>query len=356
MKTWFLFLLTFTSLSSASTVDSLLNSLSLEEKIGQMIIVYHSPLSFLKKYNIGGTLVMRNMISNEEKFTKSLSKMQDSLKIPLLVSIDQEGGTVNRLSKKAQWKNAPSAEVISDWSFQKSFDYHHNIAEKLNELGINLNLAPVLDPQYDCHDSATYMKEKKRAFALGYDDALLGFTSAFTEHNIGTTAKHFPGYDALVNSDYHIATSDADSAFLETILEPFKEFSDQYQFIMMSSILYENISSEPAVFSKTMVNLAKDIAPNMVVMTDDLWGAAVRSYVYDGPNMSTKTYPDTAFAKVVDLSFRAGNDMLMITYPQKVPLMIKTIKEIAERDPSYRKAIDISVRNILIQKQKLQLF
>ncbi len=352
MKSLVIFLSLLCTTISARSVDSLLNSFTLEQKIGQMIIVYHAPLSFLEKYHIGGTLVMRNMISDENKFTKSLTKIQDSLTVPLLVSIDQEGGTVNRLSQKAEWKNAPSAEEFSSWSYTKSYEYHKKIASKLNELGVNINLAPVLDPQYASDGSATYMKNERRAFSENSDSAIDGFITAFTEQNIATTAKHFPGYDAPVNSDHDIAISNADSVQLDNYVAPFKKWKNQNSAIMMSSIIYKTISNEPAVFSKTMVSLAKETSISSVIMTDDLWGAALRSYQYEGP-MGTKSYPDSAFAKVVSRSFLAGNDMLMITYPQKVPLMIETIKELTVKNPDLLKEIDISVRKILLLKKRL---
>ncbi len=337
-------------------VDSILENLTLEEKIGQMIIVYHAPLSFLKQYNIGGTLIMRNMIANEAAFSKSIKEIQEEMTIPIITSIDQEGGKVNRLVRKPQFTDAPSAEILSDWSYDESYNYHQIVAAKLTELGINLNLAPVLDPELNSRSHPTFMKEEGRSFTESGDSALTAFIKAFTDVNIGTTAKHFPGYDAAVNSDHHIAISDADSLQLERYLLKFRQYKNQYQAIMMSSILYTDISDLPAVFSKPMVDLAKSVDSTAVIVTDDLWGAAVRAYVYDGPNMSNSTYPDTAFAKVVTLAFEAGNDMLMVTFPQKVPLMIETIKESVMKDESFEEEIDKSVRRILELKLELGLF
>lgn len=329
--------------------------MTMEEKIGQMIIVYHAPLSFLEKYNIGGSLIMRKMIRDEEGFATSLKEIQSSLPIPLIVAVDQEGGKVNRLSQKAAWKSAPSAEEMSGWTKDSVYHYHSQIAKKLQELGINLNLAPVLDPQLNSNGEPTYMKNERRAFAPDCDSTIVGFISAFTDLSIATTAKHFPGYDATVNSDHHIAMSDADSLQIANYLTLFKRFHQEYQAIMMSSILYSKVSDQPAVFSKKMVSLAREIDSNAVIMTDDLWGAALRSYTYEGENMATKSYPDSAFAKIVSLSFLAGNDMLMITYPRKVPIIIATIKKEAENNPELIEQIDRSVYRVLKLKQWMGL-
>ncbi len=342
-------------LKEPTVVDSILSTLTLYEKIGQMIIVYHAPLSFLQRYNIGGTLIMRNMIANESAFSESIKEIQEKMSIPIITSIDQEGGKVNRLVRKPQFADAPSAEELSGWSYNESYEYHQNVAAKLTELGINLNLAPVLDPELNSHNRPTFMKNEGRSYSSDGDSALTAFITAFTDANIGTTSKHFPGYDAAVNSDHDIAISDADSSQLELYLSKFRQFADQYQAIMMSSILYSNISDKPAVFSRPLVDLAKSIDSTAVIVTDDLWGAALRAYVYDGPNMSNSSYPDSAFAKVITLAFEAGNDMLMVTFPQKVPLMIETIKESVARDETYEDHIDESVRRILNLKLELGL-
>lgn len=309
----------------------------------------------MNKYNIGGTLIMRNMIKKEAKFKKELNSTQNKIKVPLLVTIDQEGGTVNRLSYTKLWKSALSAEEMSDLSLDSSYNYHKKIASKLKYLGVNLNLAPVLDPRTTQSNHPTFMMTQKRAFKPGADSSLIGFIKAFTDSNIGTTAKHFPGYDAMVNSDHDIALSPTDSLQLSKYIERFKKFSNEYQAIMMSSIIYKNLSPIPAVFSEKIVNLAKVTSPEAVIMTDDLWGKAVRSYTYSGTDLRTKNYPDSAFIKVTDLAFKAGNDMLMITYPAKVPLMIQAISKLAKQEPKYLQSINESVHRILTLKYKLGL-
>jgi beta-N-acetylhexosaminidase len=320
-----------------------------------MIIVYHSNQEFMTKYQIGGTLIMRNMIKKEAKFKRELSSTQKKMKIPLLVTIDQEGGTVNRLSSFPQWKTALSAEEMSDLTADSSYNYHKKISSKLKKIGVNLNLAPVLDPRKTAEDLPTFMMTQKRAYKVGADSALLGFIRAFTDSSIGTTAKHFPGYDATVNSDHDIALSISDSVQIQKYIDNFKKYNQEFQSIMMSSIIYQNLSNDPAVFSKKIVDIAKNTAPDAVIMTDDLWGKAVRSYTYSGTDLSTKNYPDSAFIKVTDLAFKAGNDMLMITYPAKVPLMIQAISKLAKQEPKYLQSINESVHKILTLKYKLGL-
>ena len=90
-------------------------------------------------------------------------------------------------------------------------------------------------------------------------------------------------------------------------------------------------------------------------MTDDLWGAALRGYVLPDSTVPPAGYPDSAFALLVEYAVRAGNDMLMITYPRKVPLMLTAITAMAENDASVKTHLDDAVRRILKAKKKLGL-
>jgi beta-glucosidase-like glycosyl hydrolase len=92
-----------------------------------------------------------------------------------------------------------------------------------------------------------------------------------------------------------------------------------------------------------------------VVMTDDLWGTALRSYVLDGADVHPVHYPDSAFGRLVEEAVRAGNDVLMITYPRKVPLMIAVIERLAERDSRVREHVDAAARRIILCKRRLKL-
>lgn len=355
-KNLFILLLLVLSCSlSARTVDSTLNSMSIDEKIGQMIIVYHSPLFFLKKYNIGGTLVMSNMITDTNTFRSKIESINQSMNIVPFISIDQEGGQINRVNKIPHWKRTPSASDLSSWKPINVFKYERKIGQLLNSLGINVNLAPVMDPQFSFENKPTLMCKSRRAFGDSADSSLYAYLLAFNSVNIATTAKHFPGYDSPDNSDHTVSYSNISKERLEQYIDRFKQFSNSYQFIMMSSIVYRKISSKPAVFSKDIVSMARELNPNIIITTDDLWGRALRSYVYNGPNMSNKSYPDWAFEKIAQLSFLAGNDMLMITYPAKVPIIINGIKKLIKEDPTLIESLNSSVKRILLLKEKLGL-
>ncbi|MGD9201673.1 MAG: glycoside hydrolase family 3 N-terminal domain-containing protein [Chitinispirillia bacterium] len=349
---------TYVSSIADDQADKIISELSLKEKVGQMILVYNSPLDFLKKYNIGGVLIMHNMLKKPSELKGKLDMVQKKIRIPLIVSIDQEGGTVNRLSSMSRWKKTPSAEAISQWSEDSIIDYYRKVALALLDIGINLNLAPVLDPAKNHAGNKTYIAIKKRAYGTQVNEILppaQSFIKAFNEKNIGCVVKHFPGYDVDVNSDYKIAISTADSMAVIRNTAPFKAMEKNYDGIMMSSILYKVFCQEPAVLCKKMVKLARDISPGGVIITDDLWGTALRSYTYPGKKIDHLNYPDSAFVRIVELAVKAGNDMLMITYPIKVELIIDKIIEMANEDKAILEHVNAAVRRIMLLKSKLKL-
>ena len=345
--------------STSPLVDSIYSTLTPRARAGQMILVYNSPLSFLESSGVGGVLIMGGMLRKPELLSQNLLVAQETLPIPLLVSIDQEGGLINRLSRIEKWKNAPSAQEMSTWESDSITTYQSAVALDLIDLGINLNLAPVLDPYTNELDETTHIGNEKRSFGTGVEEIVkpaIAFAEGFTQNNVGCVIKHFPGYNIKENSDKNVSVSNADSSEIYAFMQPFFAFRTGATAVMMASVLYEKVCDKPAVFCSDIVEQARKIDPNILVMTDDLWGTAVRSFTYPNKEITTKSYPDSAFARVVELSVLAGNDVLMITYPQKVELMITTIMRMAKEDPSVAHHVEEAVKRILYQKEKLGLF
>lgn len=350
--------LALAGVSHASRIDSVLGTMSLSEKIGQMILVYHSPLEFLQEHRVGGVLIMQSMLKSPEELRRELDTIQRTLPVPLLVAIDQEGGKVNRLSPLQRWRNTPSAGQMAAWSADSIMSYWAPAALELHALHINLNLAPVLDPAVNARGEQTFIAKRERSFGNGAERILkpaMAFAKAFTENGTQCVAKHFPGYDAVTNSDHDIAVSSADSAWLASSVEAFVRMKQLISGVMMSSIHYEAISEKPAVFSPSMVGWAREALGDVVVMTDDLWGTALRSYMLPGQRIHAVHYPDDAFGRLVREAVLAGNDMLMITFPRKVPFMIETITALADQNEQVRVHIENAARRILSSKDRLGL-
>ena len=339
-------------------IDSLLGTLGPQEKAGQMVLVYNSPYAFLRDNKVGGVLVMQNMLKEPCSLRVHLSRAQKKLPIPLLITIDQEGGAVNRLAPLTGWKKTPSARELGEWKPDSVRSYARRVAAKLRRIGINMNLAPVVDPAMNSENNETYMGRKNRSFGNSMETitpAACAFIKGFSDRNVLCAAKHFPGYDVTTNSDLEAASSGADSQAIAGYASVFSALEPLIAGIMMTSIRYRAVSDTPAVFSPSMVSRARDISGDNIIMTDDLWGAALRGYVLPDSTVRPARYPDSAFVRLVEYAVRAGNDLLMITYPRKVPLMITAITAMAESDASVKEHIDNAVRRILKAKKKLGL-
>jgi len=276
-----------------------------------------------------------------------------------MVAIDQEGGKVNRLGRIPAWSQIPSAADIKHKTPDSIIAYNHTIATALSKLNINVNLAPVLDPTHDFLGEPAFMKLSGRSFGKNEQEIVppaTAFIEGFSQKGIMCFSKHFPGYDVSSNSDHHIAISQADSTTVLKNTLPFKKTISKVGGVMMSSIHYQKFTNHPSVFSKKIVTWARNMDSEKIIITDDLWGTALRAYVSQKDSVHPIKYPDADFAKLTELAFLAGNDMLMITFPQKVKIMQQTIIQLCKQNPKLVNQIDDSVYRILKAKQSIGLF
>ncbi|NLB62851.1 MAG: glycoside hydrolase family 3 protein [Fibrobacter sp.] len=355
------FLLTIfltSSIISATNIDSLWQALSLRQRIAQMVLVYHSPVFFMQKHEFGGVLVMSPSLRKPEQLKKDLDTLQATLKIPLIVSLDQEGGKVNRLNRFAAWKNEPSAEEQASMGLDSLENYAHRVSLKMAEIGMNTNLAPVLDPSLNSHGEATFMAHSRRSYGKKPVEIIKNaqaFSKGMARGGMMCVSKHYPGYDSQGNSDHEIAMSDADSVDLLRYREPFIALAPYTHSIMMTSVQYHKFSQSPAVFDPKIVGWVRQDHPEAVIMTDDLWGAALRSWISQKPKVDNH-YSAADFKKLVLIAVRAGIDMLMITYPIKAVEMIDLLADEAQKDPALLQRINESSLRILQMKKRGGLF
>lgn len=335
-----------------------LGNLTLEQKVAQLFLVYHSPADFMAEHGFGGSLVMQSMVLEAGALEESLREARQLCAVPLLVAMDQEGGQINRMQPLPGFEVVASAEEMGLWSADSVRVYLQPVAARLHELGVNLNLAPVLDPSINVDLQPTLMRSRQRAF--GKDSRTIvpparAFMDGFADHGILCVVKHFPGYAVQENSDHEVAESLADRSALLGYVHPFASCMDGAGGVMMSSILFSFVSDRPAVFDSSLVALARCGFEDRLVMTDDLWGTALRSWV-SGGDVERANYPTEDLRRLTMLSFNAGNDMLMITYPAKAVLMKEVLVEAIGGDHPMEEKLDQSVYRILLLKAKLGLF
>jgi len=331
------------------------DSLSIKQKAAQMVMVYLSPAQFLIENEFGAVLVMKNHLKDTAAFKARIKEANEGLKIPLLVASDQEGGFVNRLGGISEkWKHAPSAKEMRDMPTDSVRELARDIGGELMELGINMNLAPVLDPAKDHRKKNSFMEESARSWEKDSTstEKVQAFVQGMHQSGVVCVSKHFPGYDSWTNSDHQIAISASPKKKIAYNVEFFKRLSDDIPVTMMSSVRFIRISSRPAVFEPKIVKMARDMDPETVILTDDLWGVSLRAWVSGTERVKSKGYPRKDFRKLIRTALTAGNDMFMITYPAKAVEMVNYLVQISKNNKTYRKRIEESAARILKMKYK----
>ncbi len=336
----------------------ILTSLTLEEKVGQLFIVYHGPAAFMAEHGFGGSLVFSSMVKKPEELQASLAEAQRLCKIPLLVAIDQEGGKVNRLQSVLGLEDTPSAAQMAEMEAAEIAAVTRPWAVAMIRLGINTNLAPVLDPAVGPEGNLTLMGQRERAFGRSPEEIIppaSAVMSSLAGDGIGCIVKHFPGYNVLQNSDHELAVSSATLAVLDAQIVAFTGAMPQALGVMMSSIRFIAISETPAVLDPYWVGRARCGYSDRLVMTDDLWGGALRGWVSGTHTVDPVDYPPDDLRRLVLLAFDAGNDMLMVTFPRKAIEMKAILVEEITGDPVRQARLDGAVLRILQAKSDLSL-
>ena len=174
--------------------EKLLTEMTLEEKVGQMFIMgfwgtepdYYIT-KMIQERNIGGVILFKYNIQDSVQLTKLSSDLQTlSKKIPLLISIDQEGGVVSRLDTSIVTEITAQSEITKE---RDAYNISKKRAKELKALGITVNFSPVLD-NIQKEDSFLY----DRVFRN--DISLLGnaMISGYLNGGIVAVPKHFPGH------------------------------------------------------------------------------------------------------------------------------------------------------------------
>ena len=267
-----------------------LTTFSDEQSAGQRLMVgfdgteLNPDLKFLiKTLHVGGIILFARNLINPDQIKRLCSSIQEYARScgrpPLFISIDQEGGRVARLKEPfTQFPGNPKMEGPGD-----AIHFARVTAAELTEIGVNMNLAPVLDVAPQGIDSV----QSSRVF--GHDPLWVSeLGTVVIDHlqanHIMAVAKHFPGIGRIV-LDPHDEISDLDvdvDAMQSTDLLPFKAaINNDVAGIMLSHIRYPKIDAKwPASLSPTIVGdlLRKQMGYGGVIMTDDLDMGAIKKH------------------------------------------------------------------------------
>ena len=192
-------------------ITELLASMTVEEKIGQLFLVRcraDTAAEDIKEYRLGGFVMFASDYENKtpDEAAASAASYQAASDIPLVIAVDEEGGTVVRVSKYPQYRSEPflsPAALYSAGGLEAVLSDLDEKAALLRSVGVNCNLAPVCDVS---QNSSDYIYPR----TLGYGaeetaDYVSASVSRYTADGMGCVLKHFPGYGG--NSDTHMGFS-----------------------------------------------------------------------------------------------------------------------------------------------------
>lgn len=283
-----------------------LKNMSIDQKIGQLLLVRYpeeEQKDVLKKYQFGGYLFFAKDFRNKTKdeVISMINDLQSTSKIPILTAVDEEGGVVVRVSSNPNLRSErflSSQKLYELGGFDKIKEDTIEKSNLLKELGLNLNLAPVVDVSTNKDD---YMYER----SIGQNSDITAeyaktVISASKGSGVSYTLKHFPGYGN--NIDTHTASS-IDNRSLDDIekndLPPFKAgIEAKAEAILVSHNIVDSIDNKnPASISQKVHKLLrKNLNFSGIVITDDLEMGA------------TKDIEDKSVKAIL-----ADNDLLIVT-------------------------------------------
>lgn len=266
---------------------------SIDEMIGQMIIVgYHGDnvdssgfktiLQQIENNRISGVILFEHNIKDKKNLIEMTEKIKSTKsKYAPFISIDQEGGYVQRLNKKNGFKDYPTFQSVSEMTKKDASKIYSDMAFDLYKSGFNLNFTPCVDLGTN---KDSIISKKERSFSNDYDKVIDYSKIVINEHkkyNVITTLKHFPGHGSAIG-DTHLGFVDATSTWDKNELQPYISLLkyNPNQMVMVAHTFNGNFDSQyPSSLSKKTIKgyLRKKLKFNGVVITDDLDMLAVKN-------------------------------------------------------------------------------
>ena len=301
--------------------------------IGQMIMggvrdfydtgIKQELLADIKAGRLGGIILFeKNLlpVDSKKELASLILECQKNSNTPLLVSIDEEGGRVNRLKPKYGFHKPPSAESLGKINNLDTTRYYSGLTAKaLYDLGINVNFAPNVD--VNINPDNPVIGKIGRSFSSDYQTVAAhaaAYISGHDEYNIATAIKHFPGHGSS-KDDTHLGVADVSETWVIEEIYPYKMLIDSnvVKAVMTSHVVNRSLdeSKLPGTLSNKIVNgvLRGLLGFDGVVFTDDMQMKAIAD--------------NYGLEKSIELAINGGVDVLV--FANNVPNHdVVTVREV----------------------------
>jgi len=306
--------------------EAVMKKMTLEDKIGQMFFPRFNLTTYpddIKNKKPGGyVLFAYDFNTTNESFiqdymTKIQKLSQESMKLPLGLSVDEEGGTVCRVSLFHRPEKFPSPQEIYNKSgIEGILEIDQEKRDLLRKFYLNINLAPVADISYNSSDyiyKRTLGRNPEESAAYIEKDV-----EGYVDDNFTCCAKHFPGYGNNIDTHGDIAIDNRSYEIFQT--EDFLTFNAAIAKKIPMVLVSHNIvtckdDKYPASLSPAWHEiLRKELNFSGLILTDDLSMGAIKKYTGDESEAV--------------LAVKAGNDILLTSdYYVHLDAVIKAAKE-----------------------------
>ena len=332
-------------------VDSILNSMTIDQKMGQLFMIQaYSNLDtvhenkikeMIQKYHVGNLIFMQGTPSKQVQLTNTYQSLS---KIPLMIGFDGEWGLDMRLQNTYKFPWNMTLGAIQDNTLIRKFGEH--LGRHAKRVGIHVNFAPVVDintnPLNPIIGNRSFGEDKQNV-----TQKAIAFSQGMQSEGVLANAKHFPGHgDTATDSHLKLPVLTFDRQRLDSVeLYPYKRVFDAGMASVMTAhlsipVLESNPKLPTSLSSRVVTDLLKEELGFLgLIFTDGL-------------NM--KGAADYSSSAEIDLAaVLAGNDVLLI--PQDVPATISLMKNSIQTGVLSPERIDESVRKILLAKYKVGL-
>lgn len=352
----FTFRTTFSKEPPKDEILETISNMSLDEKIGQLVVsgfygtsLDENILKLIKEDKISGVILFNRNVKDSNtllSLNNSLKESNKNNKLPLFISVDEEGGLVTRMPKDI--KRLPTNKYIGSLNNKDlSYKVGEILGEQLSYFGFNMNFAPVLDinsnPNNPVIGDRSFGNNKDTVASLG-TSTMKGIQSK----NIISVVKHFPGHgDTSVDSHVNLPVVNYDINRLNSFeFVPFKTaIQNGADAVMVGHILLPKIDSKyPSSMSYEIVTniLRKDLGFNGLVVSDDMtMGAITENYSIEEASIK---------------AINAGVDLLLVCQKyENTENVLKALKEAALNGTISKERLDNALYNIISIKKKYLL-
>jgi beta-N-acetylhexosaminidase len=331
-------------------VDDLIAHMPLDEEIGQVLVSEFNGRTFspdilakIQRYHVSGLIFYLYNVVSADQLRTLTRQMQQAAKIPLLIAIDQEGGTVDRL--RTADRPHPSAESLgadNDPAYTRRIG--QEVGQFMASVGLNQNYAPVADVQ-NVPDSQTYMSTRMFGWT---PNTVTPMTAAYLDglqegHHVVGTVKHFPGLGSIA-ADPHQTSIVLNRSLgdLDRIdWAPYRALiaSGRIDIIMTTHITVTAVDpNNPTTVSYPVTTgiLRNKLGFGGVIMTDDIGMVSLDQY---------------SIGERVVRAFLAGNDLIESLYSEaRLDLAFSAMHDALASGRISKQRLDESVRRIVLLK------